>query len=145
MIHYIENVSIGDIRTGMHTDMGENTMLIRIQDPATSFHPTKQKFKEVHMFEFLDVEDDDAGFPDEVKISDDQAKEIVRLLQHALDNSMNVIVHCHAGICRSGAVVEVGTMMGFTPINRFRLPNMRVKHKMMQVLGWTYGSEEILE
>lgn len=102
------------------------------------------------MFEFLDVEDDDdeelsPHFDYEAKISDDQAKEIVRLLQHALDNSMNVVVHCHAGICRSGAVVEVGTMMGFTPINRFRLPNMRVKHKMMQVLGWTYGSEEISE
>jgi protein-tyrosine phosphatase len=52
---------------------------------------------------------------------------------------MNVVVHCHAGICRSGAVVEVASMMGFTPADRLRIPNMRVKHKMMQVLGWTYG------
>jgi protein-tyrosine phosphatase len=89
------------------------------------------------MFEFLDAEDDDR-FEDEVKISDDQAKEIVRLLQHALDNNMNVMVHCHAGICRSGAVVEVGTMMGFTATERLRIPNMRVKHKMMQVLGFYY-------
>ena len=80
--------------------------------------------------------------PDECKISDEQAAELVRLLQHALDNSMNVMVHCHAGICRSGAVVEVASMMGFTPTERFRQPNLRVKHKMMKVMGWTYDENE---
>jgi hypothetical protein len=54
---------------------------------------------------------------------------------------MNVLVHCHAGICRSGAVVEVGSMMGFTPTDRYRQPNLRVKNKMMKVLGWTYESD----
>jgi protein tyrosine phosphatase len=55
---------------------------------------------------------------------------------------MNVLVHCHAGICRSGAVVEVGTILGFTPTERFRLPNLRVKHKMMKALGLTYDANE---
>ena len=140
-IRWIENVSMADIHTGYHSDMGENTMLIRIQDPATAFYPTKYDFKEVHYFEFLDAEDAD-GFPDEVKITDEQAQTIVDLLQKALDNNMNVMVHCHAGICRSGAVTEVGKMMGFTPTDRFRMPNLRVKHKMMKVLGWTYDSNE---
>ena len=72
----------------------------------------------------------------------EQADELVRLLQHALDNSMNVLVHCHAGICRSGSVVEVGQMMGFTPTERFRMPNLRVKHFMMKSLGLTYDSAE---
>ena len=54
----------------------------------------------------------------------------------------NVLVHCHAGICRSGAVVEVGTMLGFTATERFRQPNLRVKHRMMKVLGWTYDADE---
>ena len=118
-------------------------MLIQISDPPGD-HPTpKRKFKEVHQFDFLDAEDSD-GFPEEAKISDEQAAEIVRLLQHALDNCMNVIVHCHAGICRSGAgaVVEVASMMGFTPTDRYRQPNLRVKHKMMKALGWTYDSDE---
>jgi len=35
-------------------------------------------------------------------------------------------------------VVEVGAMMGFTATERLRIPNMRVKHKMMQVLGFYY-------
>ena len=55
---------------------------------------------------------------------------------------MNVLVHCHAGICRSGAVVEVGEIMGFTPTDRFRAPNLLVKHRMMKALGLTYDSEE---
>jgi predicted protein tyrosine phosphatase len=141
MIRWIENVSKSDVKLGFHMDAGSNAMLIRIQDPATEFGEIKhaQMFKEIHEFEFLDAEDED-GFPDETKISDEQAAELVRLLQHALDKSMNVIVHCHAGICRSGAVVEVATMMGFTTGDRYRQPNLRVKSKMMKVLGLTYDN-----
>ena len=140
---FIENVSKQDVTLGFHMDAGSNAMLIRIQDPATFFGKVARAdmFKEVYEFEFLDAEDDD-GFPDEAKISDEQAAELVRLLQRAQEKHMNVVVHCHAGICRSGAVVEVASMMGFTPADRLRIPNMRVKHKMMKVLGWTYDGEE---
>lgn len=136
---FIENVSKSDVATGFHMDAGPNAMLIRIQDPATFFGCIKHAdmFKEVHEFEFLDAEDED-GFEDEAKISDAQAEQLVGLLQHAQANRMNVVVHCHAGICRSGAVVEVATMMGFTPADRYRQPNLRVKRKLMQVLGLTY-------
>jgi predicted protein tyrosine phosphatase len=134
---FIENVSKSDVFNGHHYDAGENSMLIRIQDPATEFGKIKYQFKEVYEFEFLDAEDED-GFPDECKIQDNQAVEIVRLLQRAQENHMNVVVHCHAGICRSGAVVEVASMMGFTPSDRYRQPNLRVKSKLMKVLGWNY-------
>lgn len=134
---FIENCSKSDVFLGHHYDAGPNAMLIRIQDPATEFGKIKYPFKEVYEFEFLDAEDED-GFPDECKISDEQAKQIVELLQRAQDKAMNVVVHCHAGICRSGAVVEVATMMGFTPSDRYRQPNLRVKSKLMKVLGLTY-------
>lgn len=140
-IRWIENVSKSDIILGHHIDAGPNAMLIQIMDPAEGFPTPKHEFKETHQFEFLDAEDKD-GFPDECKISDEQATELVRLLEHALEKSMNVVVHCHAGICRSGAVVEVASMMGFTPGERYRQPNLRVKHKMMKVLGLTYDSNE---
>jgi hypothetical protein len=55
---------------------------------------------------------------------------------------MNVVVHCYAGICRSGAVCEVGVMMGFQDTGRFRSPNLLVKHGMMRALGWTYDTDE---
>ena len=139
MIRFIENVSKSDIATGFHMDPGPNAMLIRIQDPATFFGCIKHKhmFKQVHEFEFLDAEDED-GFEDECKISDEQAEQLVGLLLYAKEKHMNVIVHCHAGICRSGAVVEVATMIGFTASDRYRQPNLRVKRKMMKVLGLTY-------
>ena len=138
---FIENVAASDVNTGFHYDPGLNSMLISITDPA-GWKPTPvHKFKEIHEFEFLDAEDGD-DFPDECMIQDDQAAELVRLLQHAQEKHMNVVVHCYAGICRSGAVVEVATIMGFTPTDRFRLPNLRVKQKMMKVLGLTYEHEE---
>ena len=140
MVRFIENVARDDIRHGWHYDAGPNAMLIQISDPPGDHPKPKREFKEIHQFDFLDAEDDD-GFDEEFKITDEQAAELVRLLQHALENHMNVVVHCHAGICRSGAVVEVATMMGFTPSDRYRQPNLRVKHKMMKALGWTYDSE----
>jgi predicted protein tyrosine phosphatase len=134
---WIENVAVSDVSIGFHHDAGTNSMLISICDPAGWRPEAKYSFKERHNFEFLDAEDTD-GFPDEAKISDAQAKQIVELLKHALDNRMNVVVHCMAGICRSGAVAEVGVMMGFNDCEKFRQPNLRVKHKLMKQLGWTY-------
>ena len=138
MTPWIENVAADDIPKRFHHDAGENSMLISIVDPG-SWRPTPaHKFKEVHNFEFLDVEKDDIVLDEAMKCSQAQADELVRLLQHALDNKMNVVVHCFAGICRSGAVCEVGVMMGFRDTERFRQPNLLVKSRMMKTLGWTY-------
>lgn len=138
---WIENIAAADVPLRFHHEAGENSMLIQIMDPASYFPTPKHTFKETHQFEFLDAEDKD-GFPEETKISDEQAAEIVRLLKHALEHKMNVVVHCHAGICRSGAVTEVGVMMGFQDCERTRIPNLRVKQKLMKQLGWTYDSNE---
>jgi predicted protein tyrosine phosphatase len=135
---WIENVAAADIPTGFHHDVGPNSMLISITDPAGWRPEAKLQFKERHNFEFLDAEDDDRE-PEEAKITDAQAEQIVALLQRALENRMNVVVHCMAGICRSGAVVEVGVMMGFNDCEKYRQPNLRVKHKLMKQLGWTYN------
>lgn len=147
---WIENVALSDIPKGFHHDAGENSMLIQISDYDMAFPIPKHKFKETHQFTFLDVEEDgmtNTGNGKQIDLSefaitDEQAGELVRLLQHALANCMNVVVHCHAGVCRSGAVCEVGVMMGFSDCERFRSPNLLVKHKMMKVLGWTYDENE---
>jgi len=140
---WIENVAASDVPTKFHHEAGENSMLIQIMDTATSWWPTPaHQFKEVHRFEFLDVEEKDHVDEEVMKCSHEQAAELVRLLQHALDNRMNVVVHCFAGVCRSGAVCEVGVMMGFDDTERFRSPNLLVKHRMMKALGWTYDENE---
>ena len=147
---WIQNVSMSDIRAGFHIDPGFNSMLIQIVDPASEFPVPKYQFRETHQFEFLDIEKDgmtnlgDGQKVDmsEFAITDNQAQELVRLLQHALEQRMNVIVHCHAGVCRSGAVAEVGVMLGFQDTESFRSPNLLVKHRMMKALGWTYDENE---
>ncbi len=139
---WIQNVSLSDVKKGHHVAVKENSMLIQIVDPAMEFPTPAQKFREVHQFEFLDLEKTDDTINDDWKISDAQAAELVRLLQHALDNKMDVVVHCVAGVCRSGAVCEIGVMMGFRDTEVFRSPNLMVKHKMMKVLGWTYDENE---
>ena len=139
---WIENVAAADVPMRFHHDAGPNSMLIQIMDPAPTWWPTPaHEFKEVYRFEFMDVERDDK-WPDEAKITSTQAEEIVRLLKHALENRMNVVVHCMAGLCRSGAVAEVGVMMGFEDTERFRSPNLLVKHSLMKALGWTYDENE---
>jgi protein tyrosine phosphatase len=138
---WIQNVSMSDIKQGFHIDPGFNSMLIQIVDPAYEFPVPKYQFREVHQFEFLDAERDD-NFPDEAKITDEQAKQLTDLLLKAYGQRMNVIVHCHAGVCRSGAVCELGVMLGFKDTESFRSPNLLVKHKMMKALGWTYDENE---
>lgn len=134
---FIQNVSLDAVRRGNHKDADENSILIQIVDPAYTFPESSFDFKEVHQFEFLDAEGTE-GFPDEALITDDQADEIVKILKHALSNNANVIVHCHAGIARSGAVAEVGVMMGFIDTRSHRIPNLLVKRKLLQKLGWYY-------
>jgi predicted protein tyrosine phosphatase len=139
---WIQNVALSDIKRGMHIDPGPNAMLIQICDPPGDFPTPLYTFKEVHQFEFLDIEEKDFTLDEAWRCSHEQAAELVRLLQHALENRMNVIVHCHAGVCRSGAVCELGVMLGFDDTEAFRSPNLLVKHRMMRALGWTYDENE---
>jgi predicted protein tyrosine phosphatase len=138
---WIQNVALADIAKGHHINPGINAMLIQIVDPAMEFPTPLYQFKEVHKFEFLDLEKNDP-WGEEFKVTDEQAKQLVDLLIKAYAQHMNVIVHCVAGVCRSGAVCEIGVMLGFDDTEVFRSPNLLVKHKMMKHLGWTYDENE---
>ena len=142
---WIQNVSYHDIQKGHHFDPGPKAMLIQIVDHGLEFPEPKYHFTDRHQFLFMDMEEHDRLLGQEVpelKIQDEQAVQLVSLLKYALEKEMNVVVHCVVGVCRSGAVVEVGVMMGFTDPESFRAPNLMVKHKMMKALGWTYDSKE---
>ncbi len=139
---WIQNVSLADVHKGHHVAVKENAMLIQIVDPDMEHPEPAHNFKETHKFKFLDIEENDECIDPSWKIQDEQAKQLVSLLEHALKKRMDVVVHCVAGVCRSGAVAEVGVMLGFDDAEAFRSPNLLVKHKMMRVLGWTYDSDE---
>lgn len=141
-MQWIQNISLSDVRRGLHIDAGANSMLIQICDPDMEYPTPFYTFKEVHQFKFLDIEEKDECINEEWRCSQEQANQLVQLLQHALDQRMNVIVHCHAGVCRSGAVCELGVMLGFDDTEAFRSPNLLVKHRMMKSLGWLYDENE---
>jgi len=133
---WIENISLDDVRKGYHYDAGFNSMLIQICDYLTEFPTPLHQFRETVQFRFLDVEEDDKMLY-ECVISDSDAVSIATALQHAWDNHMNVVVHCHMGVSRSGAVAEVGEMLGFRSTEKFRIPNQTVKRKLTKVLNLT--------
>ena len=82
---WIENAAKVDIVTGFHHKCGDNSMLIGINDPA-GWPPTAlHKFKERHDFEFLDIEANDFALDEAMRCSQEQANELVRLLQQSLD------------------------------------------------------------
>ena len=56
---WIQNVALSDIKKGHHINPGENAMLIQIVDPPGDFPTPLYKFKEVHQFQFLDIEEHD--------------------------------------------------------------------------------------
>jgi protein-tyrosine phosphatase len=128
----IENCSWGDFVTGNHRIGPIGTVAIQIVDPGdTPPEPAEDVFQSRHLFEFLDAEVPTRFFPEEKLISDQQAEDIASILIRAFEENHDVLVHCVAGACRSGAVVEVAEMVGFTECPRFRLPNARVKSKLM--------------
>ena len=138
---WIQNVSMADIVKGHHNLPDKRTVLIQIQDFGTwqfAVPLYKDSFVDIHQFLFDDIEDE-CG----VSIQDEQAEKLAIILEQAKNNGYNVIVHCHAGICRSGAVAEIGVIMGFDEPERHRIPNLLVKRKMMRSLGLTYDEQEI--
>lgn len=138
---WIQNVSMADIVKGHHNLPDRRTVLIQIQDFGTwqfALPLYKNDFVAIHQFRFDDIEDDTG-----TAIQQDQAEKLAIILEQAKTNGYNVIVHCHAGICRSGAVCEIGVMMGFDESERHRIPNLLVKRKMMQAMGWLYDEQEV--
>lgn len=135
---WIQNVSMSDVAKGLHYAVKPNNVLIQIVDPDMEFPVPKYNFKEVHQFKFLDVEAGDDVMSESDRCSPEQAKQIVNILRKAQENNSDVVVHCVAGVCRSGAVCEVGVMMGFDDTGVWRIPNLLVKHLLMKELGWTY-------
>lgn len=133
---WITNVAGYRVREGTHRNPGPNAMLIQITDPPGDFPQAKFPFLETYQFQFLDIEQDTPALDEEMRCQPWQAQQMADLLQRALNNNMNVIVNCHMGICRSGAVCEVGVEMGFEDLHAPRTPNLLVKHLMRKHLGY---------
>ena len=136
----IENISAIDFQNGYHENCGDDTIAIQITDPCGWRPIPVKKFAEIYHFEFLDIDNPNDTSFGEFAITEEQAKTITTIMSNAFDNKMNIVVHCTAGICRSGAITEVGSIMGFEPCKNTRIPNVLVKQRLMKCLGLTYDA-----
>ena len=135
---YIENCPQIAVEKGTHQIPPSGAILIQITDPDGDFVSPyfEPSFEAVYKFRFYDVTAPLWGNNRLLEpITQDQADFLVRILDFALEKDYNVIVHCAAGICRSGAVTEVGAIMGFRAIHDNRMPNVEVKSKMLRALN----------
>ena len=141
---WVQNVSLKDAITGMHYFVPHKTVLIRIQDfGQTDFKPVlyHNQFVEVHKFCFNDNDD-----PDDISnITVEQAKLIANILKNCKEKEYNIVVHCIAGLCRSGAVADVGILYGFEDTETKKIPNMLVKNRLKEELGLTVDYSEVFK
>jgi len=139
---FILNLSYNDIQKGYYSEESSEDVLIQICDPCLGFPTPKHPFHRTYQFEFCDIDENnsDKDMFDEFGMTVEQAEAIVMILRKCLIEGRNVVVHCVAGVCRSGAVVEVGTMMGFRDTGTHRIPNVWVKTLLMRSMGWTYDN-----
>ena len=132
-IVWIENAAWADVIAGDHITAGDNAVLIQIIDPDHTFPLPKHHFKETYQFKFLDIERGMEGF-DRFGIKKEQARQLVDILYNAYAQQSNVVVHCFAGVSRSGAVVAAATLIGFQPVEKFRGPNRTVFELLAKII-----------
>ena len=127
---WILNCSRAAVERGEHAYEANNTWLIQISDPdnypGAKFVTPKFQFDRVLQLRFDDTENSD----NPNSINAHEVEEISEFLKDARAQNKNVVVHCVAGICRSGAVAEVGVMMGFQDLGTHRIPNQLVKKRL---------------
>lgn len=133
---WIGNYSKTAVHEGLHFANNENnSVLIQISDCDSYPLEPARKFTEIHRFWFDDVEDE----TNVNCVKDEQIHKIAEILTKAYEKNQDVVVNCHAGLCRSGAIAEVGVMLGFKDAETKRIPNLLVKNKLTEYLGLSFN------
>lgn len=139
---WIVNCSRAAVKYGDHFHEPGKTWLIQISDcdnyPGAKFVEPQLEFGQVLQLRFDDTENE--SHPN--AMNQHEAEMIAEFLKSALEQNQNVVVHCVAGICRSGAVVEVGIMLGFMDRFVHRIPNQLVKQKLRRELNILHSWEK---
>lgn len=92
-------------------EVAERDWLISITDPDFGDASVFPKFGRIERFRFWDEEFPGPGATG--LFSDQDAERMAEFIKQAEQQQANVWVHCHAGICRSGAVVMVLVDLGW--------------------------------
>ena len=132
---FIQNVPAINIANSNYR-LSTYSVLIQIGDFENPFFPdaTNLGFESIYRFKFDDSEEGDKA------ITNLQAMEIANIIRHCKLHDKDIIVHCVAGLCRSGAVAEAAICYGFEDTGVRRQPNLRVKKLLLHHLGFpSYG------
>lgn len=109
------------------------------KEPANITAP----FGKIARFEFDDIEEFEP--PHHQPINKQQAAEIAAFIREAEQEGIICLwVHCDAGICRSGAVVEAAMLLGHKPddeVSNERIPNTVVFTEVRKALGLKHSWE----
>lgn len=91
----------------LKNDMLENTLLISISDTETEYKEIQQLFNSLNIKNNILVQ---LKFLDTIELDnykDEYTEQIFNSVEHAIKNNMDIIVHCWAGISRSGAIAKI--------------------------------------
>ncbi len=128
-------------------DVGHRDWLISISDTDSRDANVTAPFGRILFMKFDDIDDDDSqavkyGW---VPFSDGQAAKLAYFTQWAMKEEKNLYVNCHAGVSRSGAVVEALKLVGFRYVENeyspYMIPNATVLKKLRIALGLVQGWE----
>lgn len=120
-----------------------NSSLISILNPNGFIPKYPSEYAGILAVCFHDINEPQEGF---TEISDADAETIARFINIVKKSNNNLYVHCSAGICRSGAIVEVLLKLGWEidkncPSNE-RRPNMLVYNKVRKACGLLHSWEQ---
>lgn len=138
---WVKNYDMASIYDGYTADElkykeDESCIMIQVFDDGCSVSPP-EGFERIvnsfHQYEFNDIDAPFDGF-EHCIIDDGDAKSIASVLLSAKKNGQNVIVHCFAGVSRSGAIVQAAIDIGFKDPETYRAPNDFVYSKIKQYI-----------
>lgn len=133
-----------------------NVILISINDIGSSTKIENTNFfKNIYTFHFEDIEDEYVysiySKKDKIPIwaigiSEHQAKQIAKILLLS-KNKHNILIHCHAGVSRSGAITQIALDLGFKlySFSNLRTINKTVYKKIKKQLSLKYKISIILK
>lgn len=134
MVRFTANFPRVDIEHRFPFEVGAKDWLISIAGHDMEPAKVKAPFNRILFIHFDDVEED-LEFLNEKAITEQQAKIIADFIKKAQATDKNVWVNCHAGMCRSGAIVEVLALLGWQIVEGFspqRIPNRLVFNLVRQ-------------
>jgi len=102
MIKFIDRFTAKKlIKQGYFND--NKSVIISISDNEKERNEMQSLYNNQSTAIFLAFKDIDSG---ESGLTKDDCKKVIELAQYAVDNNLKIIVHCFAGVSRSGAVAK---------------------------------------